>query len=338
MADDSTMEGMVNMTTDFWEGRPVLVTGATGLLGSWLVPALMGRGARVVILLRDRVPNSWLVLSGAIDGVAAVPGDIRDGRLLERVISEYEIDTIFHLAAQAIVGVANRHPDETLDVNVRGTWTLLEAARRIGTPTRIVVASSDKAYGTQPDLPYSEDAPLWGEHPYDVSKSCADLIVRAYAKTYGLPASVTRCGNMYGGGDLHWERIVPGTIRAALHGENPVMRSDGSPRRDYVYVCDVVTAYLMQAQAMDDSGLYGEAFNFGLNRPMSAREMMQTIIALSGADVEIEVLGTAKNEIQDQYLDSSKAGEVLGWEPQIGLEEGLRQTIDWYRRYFEGQL
>ena len=231
----------------FWRGRPVLVTGGTGLLGSWLTRGLLDRGARVVLLVRDRVPDALVVSDGSADRCVQVSGDVRDGRTVERVLVEYEVDTVFHLAAQTIVEHALRDPVGTFRSNVEGTWELLDACRRSGRPQRVVVASSDKAYGSQPDLPYREDQALVGRHPYDVSKSCTDLIAQAYAVSYDLPVVVTRCGNLYGGGDLNFNRLIPGTIRAALAGERPILRSDGTPRRDYLYVEDAVEAYIATA-------------------------------------------------------------------------------------------
>ena len=240
------------MANGFWLDRPVLVTGATGLLGSWLSRELLARGARVIVIVRDELPDAQLVTSGDLARCVRVRGDVEDGRLLERVLVEHEVDAVFHLAAQTIVEHAVRDPLGTFRANVAGTWELLDACRRCGRPARILVASSDKAYGTQPVLPYTEDQPLEGRHPYDVSKSCADLIATAYATTYDLPLAVTRCGNLFGGGDLNFSRLVPGTIRHALRGERPVLRSDGSPLRDYLHVDDAVDAYLAIAERVHD--------------------------------------------------------------------------------------
>lgn len=318
----------------FWRDRPVLVTGCTGMLGSWLTLRLVELGANVVGLIRDWVPQSQLVRSGGVERIRVVRGDICDPPLMERVFAEYEIDTAFHLAALTVVGVANRSPVPAFETNVRGTWTVLEAARRWPGLGRLIVASSDKAYGDHKVLPYSESAALQGRHPYDVSKSCADLIAQAYATTYGLPVAVTRCANVYGGGDLNWNRIVPGTIRSALRGERPVVRSDGSPKRDYVYVQDIVSGYLCLAEAMEGGALIGEGFNFGVDSPVTALEMVQAIVRLAGRpDLEPEVHNLASNEIQDQYLSSEKAQRVLGWAPRHSLEAGLTETLDWYRAY-----
>jgi CDP-glucose 4,6-dehydratase len=322
---------MLNHRKDFWQDRPTLVTGCTGLLGSWLTRTLVDLGADVIGLVRDWVPQSELVRRTTIERIKVVRGDVRDGATMQRLFSEYEVDTCFHLAAQTTVGIANRMPVPTLETNIQGTWNILEAARQWGGTKRTIVASSDKAYGNHDILPYDETSALQGQHPYDVSKSCADLIAITYANSYGLPVAVTRCGNMYGGGDLNWNRIVPGTMRSVLKGERPLIRSNGSPRRDYVFVLDIVDAYLTLAEAMIDDAHTGEAFNFGLDQPMSALEMVQRIIALSPhPGIEPEVIGNASNEIQEQYLNSDKAHRLLGWHAKHTLDEGLAITMRWY--------
>ncbi|NDJ36954.1 MAG: NAD-dependent epimerase/dehydratase family protein [Chloroflexi bacterium] len=318
----------------FWQDRPTLVTGATGLLGAWLTRTLIDLGADVVALIRDNVPHSELVRSGTVHEVKSVTGSVTDLDLMCRVFSDYEIDTCFHLAAQTQVGIANRMPVPTFESNIRGTWNVLEAARLWPETNRVIVASSDKAYGDQAELPYNEHTPLEGRHPYDVSKSCADLIAQSYAHTFDLPVAVTRCGNMFGGGDLNWNRIVPGVMRWAIRGEQPVIRSDGTLRRDYIYVLDVVDAYLTLAEAMVDGAYTGAAYNFGLNRPLSVMEITQHILAISPhPTLEPMVLGEAKNEIKDQYLDSSRAAADLDWAPVYSLEEGLKETLAWYTTY-----
>jgi CDP-glucose 4,6-dehydratase len=325
--------------TGFWAERPTLVTGATGLLGSWLTRWLLDRGARVVVLVRDLLPDSNLVASGAQARAVTVLGDVRDGRLVERTLAEYEIDAVFHLAAQTIVEHAARDPVNTLRSNVEGTWELLDACRRSRRPARVVVASSDKAYGTQTELPYHEDQPLQGRHPYDVSKSCADLIAQAYAATYGLPVVITRCGNLYGGGDLNFNRLVPGTIRDAILGRRPVLRSDGTPRRDYLYVEDAVEAYASLAERADEDSVAGGAWNFSTELPLTALEMARAVLRAAGRpDLEPEVAGTAEHEIQDQYLSAEKARAVLGWRPAHGLEGGLARTVAWYRGHLGAAL
>jgi CDP-glucose 4,6-dehydratase len=288
----------------------------------------------VVGLIRDEVPFSQLRRSGYRECIAVVRGDVTDYELIERALNEYEVDAVFHLAAQTIVTIANRAPLSTFETNVKGTWTVLEVARRSPKVTRIVVASSDKAYGVHEKLPYTEDAALQGCHPYDVSKSCADLIARSYAATYGMPVAVTRCANLFGGGDLNWSRIVPGTIRSVLRGEPPIIRSDGTMLRDYLYVKDAVHAYMTLAEHLDDPAVKGEAFNFGMDSPKSVLEIVQTIIAVSEhPELQPVVLNSAPNEIQAQYLDSSKARRMLGWSPRYSLEEGLRETMEWYRGF-----
>ena len=318
----------------FWRDRPVLVTGATGLLGGWLVRRLVADGADVVALVRDWVPRSNLLSSDMVARVTMVRGDVRDGELLERVMGEYEVDTVFHLAAQTIVGVANRNPVSTLDTNIRGTWALLEAARRSPLVRSIVTASSDKAYGDHETLPYDETAALKGEHPYDASKSCADLVARMYAVTFGVPVAITRCGNFYGGGDLNWNRLVPGTIRSALKSETPVIRSDGSLIRDYFYVEDGASAYMCLAQALRErESLRGEAFNFSNELQLDVLALAKKILARMNVKSAIDVRADAKHEIQHQWLSAAKARKVLGWEPQFTIDEGLDRTIAWYREF-----
>ncbi|MBK7972235.1 MAG: GDP-mannose 4,6-dehydratase [Deltaproteobacteria bacterium] len=327
------MEGLA-MREAFWRDRPTFVTGATGLVGSRVVRRLLTLGADAVCLVRDHVPLSDLARSGDLGRVKVVQGDVRDQALIERVLGEYEMRSVIHLAAQTIVGVANRNPVSTFDSNVRGTWTVLEACRRSPTVKEIVVASSDKAYGEHERLPYQEDTPLKGSHPYDVSKSCADLIAAAYFRTYGLPVVITRCGNFYGGGDLNWNRIVPGTIRSVLRGERPLLRSDGRATRDYLYVEDGADAYLAVAQALADKPeIAGEAFNFSNERPVTALEMVRTILRLMGSELEPDIRNQATNEIPHQTLDATKARRVLGWTPSFTLETGLPPTIAWYRHH-----
>ncbi|MFI5284058.1 MAG: GDP-mannose 4,6-dehydratase [Candidatus Dormibacterales bacterium] len=320
---------------DFWRDRPTLVTGGSGLVGGWLVKRLVAAGADVVCLVRDWVPQSELLRAGLIDQVKTVRGDLRDQRLLERVLGEYEVDTVLHLAAQTIVPIANRNPISTFETNVAGTWALLEACRRSPAVKQIVVASSDKSYGDQEKLPYDETTPLAGRHPYDVSKSAADLIAQSYAVTYGLPVLITRCGNFYGGGDLNWSRIVPGTIRSLLRGKRPVIRSDGEFVRDYFYVEDGAAAYTLSAERLAaDRALAGEAFNFSNEQPISVIELTRLVLGLMKSELEPEIRSEATNEIRCQYLSAAKARERLGWRPLFQLNEGLVRTIDWYRAFF----
>lgn len=329
------LEGVgVSANPQFWRDRSVLVTGATGLVGSWLTRSLVDAGADVVCLVRDWVPQSELVRAGTLDRVKVVRGDICDRDAMERAVGEYETGVVIHLAAQTIVGIANRNPISTFESNIQGTWNLLEACRRTGGVRSIVVASSDKAYGDQEVLPYNEDTPLAGRHPYDVSKSCADLIAQTYAQTYGLPVAVTRCGNFYGGGDLNWNRIVPGTVRAALRGQRPVIRSDGHYIRDYFYVEDGAAAYLLLAEQLHErEELKGLAFNFSLETEVSVLELVNRVLLAMGSDVEPLVLNHASNEIRRQSLDASRARRMLGWKPLFTLDEGIERTIAWYREF-----
>ncbi len=329
------MENLVN----FWRDRRVFVTGATGLVGAWLVRALLSQGAHVIALIRDADPQSELLRSGDLRRVAVVNGRVEDFATLERALHDHEPDTVFHLAAQTIVGAAHRNPLENFESNVRGTYHLLEACRR-GQPfvQRIVVASSDKAYGTAATLPYVETMPLRGQHPYEVAKSCADLITAAYHHTYGLPVAIARCGNIYGGGDLNWSRIVPGTIRAFWRGERPIIRSDGTYVRDYLYVEDVVDAYLRLALYLDRPGIAGEGFNFSPEHPMTVLELVERIQDLMDCrHIPLDIRNTAVGEIHSQYLDASKARERLHWTPRRTLEDGLRATIAWYRAFLDEQ-
>lgn len=329
------MEVAASAPTDFWRDRPALVTGATGLVGGWLVRRLVEAGADVVCLVRDWVPQSELVSSKLIDRVKTARGDLRDQRVLERVLGEYEVDTVLHLAAQTIVPIANRNPVSTFETNVAGTWALLEACRRSPAVKQIVVASSDKSYGEQENLPYDETMPLAGRHPYDVSKSAGDLIAQSYAATYGLPVVITRCGNFYGGGDLNWSRIVPGTIRAVLRGKRPVIRSDGEFVRDYFYVEDGAAAYTLAAERLGaDRDLAGEAFNFSNEQPINVIDLTRLILKLMDSELNPDVRNEASNEIRCQYLSAAKAREKLGWQPLFQMDEGLRKTIDWYRGFF----
>lgn len=314
----------------FWADRRVLVTGATGLLGSHLVRKLIDSGADAVAIVRDWVPRSELVQSSTLEEATVVRGDVTDGAFLERVLAEYEVETVFHLAAQTIVPIANRSPSSTFETNIAGTWRLLEAIRNNPTVGQTIIASSDKAYGPATTLPYSESTHLQGEHPYDVSKSCADLIAQSYAKTYGMQATTTRCGNLYGGGDLNWNRIIPGTIRSVLRSQNPVIRSDGSPKRDYFYVHDAVGAYMLLASKMGE-GVDDLAFNFSNDDPKSVLEVSNEILHAMNSQLEPKVLGNATNEIQDQYLDSRLARERLGWTPGHSFQDGIRETVRWYR-------
>jgi CDP-glucose 4,6-dehydratase len=315
-------------------GRSVFITGAYGLLGSWLVKRLLELGARPTVLKRDAVAASALVLEGTERHVSVVHGDICDGELIERAIAEYEIDTVFHLAAQTIVGIANTAPLSTFETNIRGTWTVLEACRRVGV-ARVVVAASDKAYGIHEELPYREDLPLQPRYPYDVSKAATDLIARSYWATFQLPVAVTRFANLYGGGDLNLSRLVPEAALGAIEGRPPVIRSDGTLQRDFLYVEDAVEAYLAICSLLDDGRGAGEAFNAGGDEPHSVLEVVELMCQIAGTGVEPDVRGTGTppGEIPRQWVDSTKLRTMSGWAPQVTLEEGLRRTIEWYREY-----
>ena len=327
----TSTDSMNVVNKEFWRDRPTLVTGATGLVGGWLVKSLVASGADVVCLVRDWIPDCELVRSGQLDKVKIVRGDICDQAMMERALGEYEIDTVIHLAAQTIVGIANRNPVSTFEANIAGTWRLLEACRRSPKVKQIVIASSDKAYGDQDILPYDETTPLQGQHPYDVSKSCADLISTTYANSYDLPVTITRCGNFYGGGDLNWNRIVPGTIRSILRGQAPVIRSDGSFVRDYFYVEDGAAAYMLLAEKLaQNPELRGEAFNFSNELQVTVLELTHKILAQMGSDLKPEVRNEASNEIKHQYLSAAKAKRMLDWEPLYTLDSALQQTIQWY--------
>jgi CDP-glucose 4,6-dehydratase len=329
------LEGVDTMNS-FWQDRSVFVTGGTGLLGSWLVKSLLEAGANVVCLVRDWVPQSELVRSRRIEQVKTVRGDITDRDLLERAIGEYEVEVVFHVAAQAIVGIANRNPISTFSTNIEGTWNLLEACRRSPKVASIVVASSDKAYGDQEHLPYNESMPVQGRHPYDVSKSCADLIAQTYAVTYNLPVAITRCGNFYGGGDLNWNRVVPGTIRSIIRGERPVVRSDGNFVRDYFYIEDGAAAYMLLAERLaSDAGLRGLAFNFSNENQVNVLQLVDLILRKMKSSLTPEVLNQASNEIRHQYLSAERARTMLNWKPNFTLESGLDRTLGWYREFLE---
>ena len=319
----------------FWTDRNVFVTGATGLLGSHLTQELLARGARVTALVRDWVPDSRAVSSGALVKCQMVRGELEDHQLMLRALNEYEIDTVFHIGAQTIVGTASRSAMSTFESNIRGTWCLLEAAKQCGRKIqRVIVASSDKAYGAHETLPYTEDAPLQGRFPYDVSKSCTDLISFSYWHTYGVPIAVTRCGNLFGAGDLNFNRLIPGTIRSALRDERPDIRSDGTFVRDYFYVRDAVDAYLLLAETMPKDGITGEAFNFGTETPLTVLEVVDRVLAVMGKQhLEPIIRGEASHEIPAQFLDCTKARARMSWRPRYDFEDAIGETVAWYREW-----
>ena len=320
----------------YWKGKTVFVTGATGLMGSWLVKALINEEAEVVALVRDQTPRSMLVREGLIRRVAVVSGDVESLPTMRRAIAEYQPHTVFHLAAQPLVQVAKLDPVGTLRANVAGTWNVLEACRLTG-KSNVVVASSDKAYGANQNLPYHESYPLQGRYPYDVSKSCADLITQMYSATYGVRAAVARCGNLFGGGDLNFSRTIPGVIRATLAGERFVIRSDGKFVRDFLYVKDAAESYLLLGERLaEDDSISGEAFNFSLGMRFTVLDIANMVLKLMGrTDLEPIIQNNASSEIREQYLDTTKARERLGWAPKYPMEEGLRETIAWYQHELE---
>lgn len=326
-----------NMVNDrLWNGRKVLVTGATGMLGSWLIKALLARGAYVVGLILDQDSQSELFRSGDIGRIHAVSGRLEDYSAVERAINHHEVETVFHLGAQTIVGSAHRAPLATFEANIRGSYHLLEACRRhSGLVKRVVVASSDKAYGAQKKLPYREDMPLEGRFPYEVSKSCTDLLAQSYAVSYGLPVAVVRCGNIFGGGDLNWSRVIPGAIKAFLHDETFVIRSNGKYIRDYVFVENVCDVYLKLAENMESSKVRGQAFNYSSEEPLSVLRIVKAVgQAMGKKNPPVKILDEARGEIFSQYLSAEKVRRVLKYKDRVSLKDGLSQTVAWYREFF----
>ena len=337
------MESVEIMTQEgsntYWSDKRVLVTGASGMVGSWLTRWLSESGAYTVAFIADTDPQSELIRSGIINKINVINGRLENYDDIERAINNHEVDSIFHLGAQPIVGAADRAPRHTFESNIQGTWNLLDACRTL-TPLvkRIVVASSDKAYGTQSVLPYTEDMSMNGDHPYEVSKSCTDLISTTYAHTYGTPVTIARCGNIYGGGDLNWNRIIPGTFRALLRGEQPILRSDGTFIRDYLHVDDVVSAYLALGENSDKPEFAGHAFNFSDESPLTVMQIFSAICEAAGKpNTKPVVLNEATGEIKDQYLDSTKAHEVLGWHARVSLQDGLKKSFSWYSNLLNGK-
>lgn len=326
------------MVSTFWNNKNVFITGGTGFLGSYLVKKLVNYGANVTILVRDYIPQSNIYVGEEYKKVNVVHGALEDYLLIERTLGGYEIDTVFHLAAQAIVGVANRNPLGTFKSNIEGTWNILEAARKSPLIKQVIVASSDKAYGDQEKLPYDENMPLQGKHPYDVSKSCADLIAQTYYETYKLPVCITRCGNLYGGGDLNFNRIIPQSIQSILNNEAPVIRSDGSFIRDYFYIEDAVDAYINLAEKVVELNLGGQAFNFSNEIQLTVLELVNKILKIMGSSMKPIILNQGSNEIIHQYLSAKKARTVLGWSPNYTIDEGLRKTIEWYKDFLKKEI
>lgn len=337
------MEGVAvsgnSPSREFWSTKRVLVTGATGMVGAWVTRWLVDAGAHAVAFVSDVDPQSELIRSGYIDRVAVMNGRLERYDDVERAINNQEVDSIIHLGAQPIVGAADRSPRHTFESNIQGTWNVLDAARVLdGLVQRVVVASSDKAYGTQAVLPYTEEMSMNGDHPYEVSKSCTDLIATTYARTYGLPVTIARCGNIYGGGDLNWNRIVPGTFRSIIRGEQPVLRSDGTFVRDYLHVDDIVNAYLLLGERSHEDQMRGEGFNFSDESPLTVMQIYRAICAAAGqADLQPRVLNQAAGEIKDQYLDSTKAHKILGWNASTSLTDGLLKSWKWYQELLGGE-
>ncbi|MEK6954526.1 MAG: GDP-mannose 4,6-dehydratase [Candidatus Micrarchaeota archaeon] len=319
----------------FWSDRNVFVTGASGFLGGWLLKSLISKGANPICLVRDEVPKSMYYYDGLNSKCVTVRGRLEDLELLKRALNDYNISHVFHLGAQTQVLMANRYPPDTFMANIMGTWNMLEACRGSKQIEGIVVASTDKAYGSQSKLPYNEETPMEGEHPYDVSKSCTDLIARSYFKTYGLPVGITRCGNFYGGGDLNFDRIVPGTIKSVLKGKRPVIRSDGKYIRDYFYIEDAASAYITLGENVKQKEIMGEAFNFGNNDPKTVMEITELMSKLMGSKLKPDIRNESSGEIRKQYLSSEKANRLLKWKPKYSLEEGLKRTIGWYTDFFK---
>lgn len=323
---------------EYWSNKRVLVTGATGMVGAWVTRWLVDAGAYTVAFISDTDPQSELIRSGYINRVAVINGRLENYDDVERAINNQEIDSIIHLGAQPIVGAADRSPRHTFESNIQGTWNVLDACRVLSPLVkRVVVASSDKAYGTQPNLPYTEDMSMNGDHPYEVSKSCTDLISVTYARTYGLPVTIARCGNIYGAGDLNWNRIVPGTFRSLIRNEQPILRSDGTFVRDYLHVDDIVSAYLLLGEHTDNPEFIGHGFNFSDESPLTVMDIYTAICAAAGkADTKPKILNSAVGEIKDQYLDSTKAHERLGWHATVSLADGLAKSYDWYSKLLGG--
>tara|TARA_Y100000310_G_scaffold262419_1_gene272079 strand:- start:3741 stop:4715 length:975 start_codon:yes stop_codon:yes gene_type:complete len=317
-----------------WKNTNVLVTGADGFIGSHIAKALVEKGARVVTIARDIKKTNNMDILDLKDKIDIVRGDIINLEDCERAINEYDIEFCFHIAAQAIVGPANRSPLSTFGSNIKGTWNILETCRTSKTIKGIIIASSDKAYGQQKKLPYTEDSPLNGYFPYDASKACAEIIARSYFMTYNLPLAITRNANTYGPADMNMSRIIPDVITRLVKDEQPIIRSDGNPERDYLYIKDSVNAYLILAENLHRKEVVGQAFNFGTGKPISVLDLYKKMIKIVGKDVKPKILGQAKNEIDRQYLDSSKAKKVLGWEPEYDIDSGLKETIEWYKKYF----
>jgi len=318
---------------DFWFGKRVLITGGTGFIGSWLVKSLIKNGSKVTLLVRDLHPNVFFSLKqNQLFPKNIVIGDLSNYDLVTRIFNEYEIEACFHLAAQAIVGVANQSPLSTFTSNIKGTWNLLEAARNSKTLDRMIVASSDKAYGEPIEVPIPESHPLLASHPYDASKACEEILAKTYYHSYGLPIAISRCSNIYGGGDLNFSRIIPDIIRSILLDKQPIIRSDGKSIREYLYISDVISGYLSLGKNLSQKNVKGEAFNFGASNPISVIELVNKLLRITEKNnLKPKIMNKTSNEIKIQYLSSKKAKNILNWYPKTSLDDGLKQTFEWYR-------
>lgn len=331
---------MIKKNKGVWRNRSVLVTGGAGFIGSWLSHDLLQQGAKVTIVdLKKALPYLGKRENAILTQSTFIRGDVRDGTLLTSLYKKYKIQTVFHLAAEAIVRKAFQNPIQTLDTNVRGTWEVLETFRKVyGGKGQVVVASSDKAYGSHKSLPYKENFALLGENPYDCSKACADRIAQMYAKVYGVPVCITRCGNVFGGGDMNFSRLIPGSIRSFFFEKSFKIRSDGLFKRDYIYIKDIVSAYMYTAEAMIDGDVLSEVFNFGNNSPIEVADVVKFIAQeMRSEHTKLIILSAARYEIKDQYLDSTKAMNMLGWNPQYSFAEGIKKTVRWYRDFFQNR-
>lgn len=320
------------MNRKFWEKRNVFITGSTGLLGSWITKYLVDHEANVVALIRNDVPEPF---AKTFSRLTLVKSEVTDYKKILSTLKRYNIETVFPLAAQTMSPIANNNPISTFETNIQGAWVTLEACRNVKSVKRIIFPSSDKAYGEEERLPYTEDSKLTAKRPYTVSKSCADLIAQAYYASYNLPICITRCGNFFGGGDLRFDRLVPSVIYSALLNKHLVIRSDGKYVRDFIYVEDGARASLQLAESMDNPKIWGNAFNFSYEKPVKVLELVDKILKKMGSNLKPEVLGLSLNEVRDQYLSSKKAKKMLGWVPSFDLEKGLDLTIEWYRDYFK---
>lgn len=325
----------INEENNFWKDKRIFVTGGTGFIGTYLVDELVRKGAEVYCLAFEIQRDCNFVKKGLDKSTSLIYGDMRDFEMIKLSLEKYGIDTVFHLAAQPLVQIALRNPFETIKANVTGVLNVLEACR-LTSVKRLVIASSDKAYGSHDELPYDESFALKGGYPYDVSKSCTDLLAQAYGKTYGMDIGISRSSNVYGGGDLNFDRIIPESIKSILFDAPIQIRSDGKFIREFFYVKDAAKAYLVLGEKIGELGLKGEAFNFGTDQPIVILDLVEKIKRVSKkVDAEIKILNVVKGEIKNQFLSSKKARDILGWAPEYDLERGLEETYNWYKEYFK---